>query len=222
MDIVGLGIRIVEQLIEVGLVKDVADLYTLDKHDLLELEGFADKKADNLIGAINSSKSQPLIRLITALGIRSVGEVVAADLARSYASLDLLGNASLAELQKVEGIGPNIAGAIVDWFGRERNRVVLAKLKMAGVWPLADNTLTSTGKGTLAGITFVVTGSLQGFSREGIKEFIQSYGGKVTDSISRNTNYLVVGENPGSKLDKARELGISILDEAGLRKLAAP
>jgi len=222
MDIVGLGIRIVEQLIEVGLVKDVADLYTLDKHDLLELEGFADKKVDNLISAINSSKRQPLTRLIIALGIRGVGEVVAADLTRYFTSLDLLGNASLAELQNVEGIGPNIAGAIVDWFGRERNRVVLAKLKMAGVWPLADNTQTSTGKGTLAGMTFVVTGSLQGFSREGIKEFIQSYGGKVTDSISRNTNYLVVGENPGSKLDKARELGISILDEAGLRKLAAP
>jgi DNA ligase (NAD+) len=222
MDIVGLGIRIVEQLIEVGLVKDVADLYTLDKHDLLELEGFADKKVDNLISAINSSKRQPLTRLIIALGIRGVGEVVAADLTRYFTSLDLLGNASLAELQNVEGIGPNIAGAIVDWFGRERNRVVLAKLKMAGVWPLADITQASTGKGTLAGMTFVVTGSLQGFSREGIKEFIQLYGGKVTDSISRNTNYLVVGENPGSKLDKARELGISILDEAGLRKLAAP
>jgi DNA ligase (NAD+) len=200
----------------------VADLYTLDKHDLLKLEGFADKKADNIIGAINSSKSQPLTRLITALGIRGVGEVVAADLARSYASLDLLGNASLSELQNVGGIGPNIAGAIVDWFGRERNRIVLAKLKMAGVWPLADISQASIGKGSLTGMTFVVTGSLQGFSREGIKEFIQSYGGKVTESVSRSTSYLVVGENPGSKLDKARELGISILDEAGLRKLAAP
>lgn len=218
MDIAGLGIRIVEQLVEAGLVGDVADLYTLRKADLLRLEGFAEKKAQNLLDAIQASKSRPLARLINALGIRGVGEVMAAELARHYPDLDALSKATVDELMQIEGIGPNIAQAIVDWFARPGNQRVLEKLKAAGVWPKAEKP-TEAVQAPLAGLTFVITGTLSGFTREEAKAFIEAHGGKVTDSVSRNTNYLVVGENPGSKLQKAQQLGIPILDETALRRL---
>jgi len=218
MDIVGLGIKIVEQLAQSGLVRDVADIYSLQREQLLSLQGFAEKKADNLLEAIEISKSRPLSRVITALGIRGVGEVVAADLARRYADLDALSVASAEDLQNIEGIGPNIAEAIADWFTHERNRLVVEKLRRAGVWPRGAVQATPAG-GALAGKTFVVTGTLAGFSREGVKEYIEAHGGKVTGSVSKNTDYLVVGENPGSKLDKARELGVKIIGEEELKRL---
>jgi DNA ligase (NAD+) len=219
MDIVGLGIKIVEQLIEARLVKDVADLYTLEKDQLLELEGFAEKKADNLLIAIQASRSQSLERVLTALGIRGVGEVMANDLTRHYTDLDALSQATEDQLQQIEGVGPNIAQAIVDWFARPANRKLLSKLQAAGVWPRAEARAANVEAGPLSGLTFVVTGTLPGFSRDEVKEFIEAYGGKVTGSISKNTSYLVLGENPGSKLDSARELGVEIVDEAGLRNL---
>ncbi len=220
MDITGLGIKIVEQLIAEGLVKDVADLFTLKRDDLLELEGFAAKKADNLIKAICDSAKQPLPRLITALGIHGVGEVSARDLSVHFPSLDLLAAASEDQLQMVDGVGPNIAAGIVDWFSRERNQSVLAKLKSAGVWPTTSpSTVHGPSSGPLSGLTFVVTGTLPTLSREGAKEFIESHGGKVTDSVSKNTNYLVLGEAPGSKLQKAQALGIKIIGEEELRKM---
>lgn len=218
MDIVGLGIKIVEQLIETGLVKDAADLFTLNKEDLLKLEGFAGKKADNLLAAIETSRQQPLSRLIIALGVRGVGEVMAVDLAEHYPDLDALGKASLEDLQQIEGIGPNIAGAIVDWFTRPANRTVLEKLRRAGVWPSAQPRAARNAQ-PLAGMTFVVTGTLPALSRDEAREFIQEHGGKVTDSVSKKTSYLVLGENPGSKLDKARELGVPVIDEAQLRRM---
>lgn len=222
MDIVGLGIKIVEQLVGAGLVHDVADVFSIDKDDLLKLEGFADKKADNLLQSIEISKGRPLARVITALGIRGVGEVVAADLARYFPSLDNLSSSTLEDLQNIEGIGPNIAQAIVDWFAQSANQTVLAKLKVAGVWPFVTDQVAGSGmRKKLAGKTFVVTGTLPGFSREAAKEFIESNGGKVTDSVSKKTDYLVLGENPGSKLEKARTLGIAILDEASLRRLVS-
>jgi DNA ligase (NAD+) len=219
MDIVGLGIRIVEQLAESGLVKDVAELYSLNKEQLLSLEGFAEKKADNLLQAIQASRSQPLARFINALGIRGVGEVMAADLTKKYISLDVLGKASLDELQTIEGVGPNIASAIVDWFNRPANRAVLRKFKGLDIWPESTLDMEQPTSQTLTGMTFVVTGTLPGFSREGIKEYIVSHGGKVTDSVSKKTSYLVAGEGTGSKLDKAREIGIALLDEQGLLNL---
>jgi DNA ligase (NAD+) len=214
-----LGIKIVEQLVEAGLIHDVADLYTLQKEDLLKLEGFAEKKADNLLQSVEASRTRPLARVLTALGVRGVGEVAAADLAQAFGSLDALMAARLDDLQTVEGIGPNIAQAIVDWFERPGNRQVLDKLRAAGVWPMAQKAVV-TGPAPLAGMTFVVTGTLPAFSREQAKEFIEAHGGKVTDSVSKKTSYLVLGENPGSKLDKARSLGVPVLDEAGLRALA--
>jgi len=146
--------------------------------------------------------------------------VVAADLARAYPDLDQLSSASLDDLQMLEGIGPNIAQAIVDWFARPANQRVLQKLHRAGVWPRsAPQETQAIGSQPLEGLTFVVTGTLPGFSREGVKEFIESYGGKVIDSVSKKTGYLVMGENPGSKLEKARSLGVPIMDVAGLRRL---
>ncbi len=219
MDVVGLGIKIVEQLVESGLVRDVADLYTLRKEDLLKLEGFAEKKADNLLASIEASRRQPLARLINALGIRGVGEVMAADLAEAFADLDELSRASVDDLMQIEGVGPNIAQSIVDWFARPANRQVLEKLRKAGVWPRRQLRAPGPTEQPLAGLTFVITGTLPGLSREQARELIQQHGGKVTDSVSRKTDYLVVGEAPGSKLDKARELGVKILDEAGLKRL---
>lgn len=216
MDITGLGIKIVEQLVKKGLVHDVADLYYLTKADLLTLEGFADKKADNILRAIEASKSRPLARLINALGIHGVGEVMAATLAGIYPDLDALSQATVEELQQIEGIGPNIAQSIVDWFSRPTNRKVLEKLKAAGVWPVEKKQVTPEVLLPLTGLTFVVTGTLKRFSREEVKEYIQSHGGKVSESVSRNTSYLVVGENPGSKLERARALGVPILTEEEL------
>jgi DNA ligase (NAD+) len=221
MDIVGMGIKIVEQFVQAGLVKDVADLYYLKKEQLLELEGFAEKKADNLIASIDASRSQPLARLITALGIRGVGEVMAADLAHYFLDLEMLSHASEEDLMRIEDVGPNTAKAVVDWFARPANRQLLEKLRSAGVWPKSDSAsrLEDGSSQPLSGLTFVVTGTLPGFSRDGVKEFIQAQGGKVTDSVSKKTSYLVAGEAPGSKLEKAHSLGVPILDEAALRKL---
>jgi DNA ligase (NAD+) len=192
----------------------------LKKEQLLELEGFAEKKAENLIKAIGDSASQPIQRLLTALGIHGVGEVSAGDLARAFGSLEALAGATEDQLQMVGGIGPNIAAGIVDWFSKSANQQVLAKLKAAGVWPSASpSTVNGPSSGPLSGLTFVVTGTLPTLSRDGVKEFIEAHGGKVTDSVSKKTSYLVLGEAPGSKLQKAQELGVKIIGEEELKRL---
>ena len=218
MDMVGLGVRIVEQLVESNLVKDVADLYTLTREDLLQLEGFADKKADNLLASINTSRQQPLSRVLTALGIRGVGEVMAADLARIYPTLDALSRVKEDELMQVENIGPNTARALVDWFSRPANLNLLQKLAANGLAPKAEEKPAASSS-VLSGLVFVITGTLPTYSREEAKELIQHNGGKVTDSVSKKTSYVVAGEAAGSKLDKARELGVPVVDEAGLLAL---
>lgn len=220
MDIVGLGIKIVEQLVETGLVKDVADLYGLTKEQLLSLEGFADKKAENLLASIDASRQRPLARLITALGIRGIGEVGAGDLAKKYADLDALSKAGSVELQTIEGIGPNIAEAIVDWFAQPANLALIKKLRAFGVWPSGAPAAVAGGVGqTLQGLNFVITGTLPNYSRDEAKELIQAAGGKVVGSVSKNTDYLLCGEAAGSKLEKAQQLGIKIIDEAELLRL---
>ncbi|MFO8037280.1 MAG: NAD-dependent DNA ligase LigA [Anaerolineales bacterium] len=215
MDIVGLGINIVEQLVTEGLVADVASLYTLERDRLLSLEGFGEKKVDNLLRAIEASKNRSLERLITALGIRGVGTVVASDLAGAYQDLDELGKATAEEMQGIEGIGPNIAEAVVDWFSRPANQEVLRKLRESGVWPRAVPE-EDRGPKPLEGLTFVVTGRLEGFTRREIKDYIEDHGGRVTGSISGSTDYLLVGEGPGSKLDRARALGVDVIGEEAL------
>ncbi len=215
MDIVGLGIKIVEQLVEEKLLRDVADLYKLKTEDLLELEGFARKKAENLIEAIENSKSRSLSQVITALGIKGVGEVMASELTKKFSNLEELSKASYDDLLMIEGVGPNIATEIIDWFAQDRNQQILRKLKDAGVWPeikkRESKPLTDL---PLSGQTIVVTGTLEKFSRTEIKDFIEQMGGKTTSSVSKNTNFVLVGDNPGSKFDKAKELGIKILSEA--------
>jgi DNA ligase (NAD+) len=218
MDIVGLGIKIVQQLVDEGLVQDVADLYTLKRSALLKLEGFAAKKADNLLDAIDQSRQRPLSRLISALGIRGIGEVTAVDLAEAYNDLEVLSKATPEELEKIEGIGPNISQAIADWFEQERNQKVLKKLRQAGVWPQRTRQKEALPQ-PLAGLTFVITGTLPNLSRTEVKELIEKYGGKVTGSVSSSTDYLVLVEEPGSKLDRAKELNVPQLDEPALRDL---
>jgi len=229
MDIVGMGTKIVEKLIEAGKVSDVADIFTLTREDILESVTKKDRKtekeppgkiADNLLAAVAESAKRPLNRLVTALGIHGVGEVSAADLAGHFGNLDALSKASVDDLQQIEGIGPNIAAGIVDWFGRDANKKVLAKLKKAGVWPQMQKAEARKQEGAFTGQTFVITGTLPTWSREDAKEFIESNGGKVTDSVSKKTSYLVLGENPGSKFEKAKSLGIKIIGEEELRKMA--
>ncbi|HEY61074.1 MAG TPA: NAD-dependent DNA ligase LigA [Anaerolineae bacterium] len=220
LNIVGLGIKIVEQLVSSGLVNDAADLFTLTKKDLLKLDGFADKKAENIIAAIQNSKSQSLERLITALGIRGVGEVIASVLAARFEDLDDLAHASHDQLEIIEGIGPNIAQAIVDWFAQPRNQVLIEKFRKVGFWPKKELKSRHIALSTLSGNSFVITGTLAHFTRQEAKEYILKHGGKVTNSVSKKTNYLVAGENPGSKFQKAKELGISVIGEEELRKLA--
>ncbi|MGD2157380.1 MAG: NAD-dependent DNA ligase LigA [Anaerolineales bacterium] len=220
MDIVGMGIKIVEQLVMEGLVHDLADLYTLERDDLLELEGFAEKKVDNLLQTIEDSKNQSLPRLLTALGIRGVGEVVAIELAEHFTDLDSLSKASMEDLQDIEGIGPNIAQTVVDWFAGSENQRLLAKLKSVGIWPTVERVSdTATQFQPLSGLTFVVTGSLKNFTRQEVKSFIQSFGGKVTSSVSKKTDYLLIGDNPGSKLDRARALAVDVIGEDELRQM---
>ncbi len=232
MDIDGLGSRIVEKLIETGKVKDVADIYTLTRANILDAVTKKERKtekeppgkiAENLLSAIEVSRSQPLSRLITALGIHGVGEVMAGDLSRAFPNLDALAKAKVDELLQIEGIGPNTAEGIVDWFSRPFNQKVLKKLKSVGMWPKGGEASKAKGQksNVFDGLTFVVTGTLPTFSRDDAKAFIESHGGKVTDSVSKKTSYLVLGENPGSKFDKAKSLGVKIIGEAELKKLAS-
>jgi DNA ligase (NAD+) len=220
LDIVGLGIKIVEQLVSAGLVKNVADLYSLKKPDLLELEGFADKKADNLIESIQRSKQNPLSRLIFALGIKGVGEVVGEQLANEFSSLDRLSKVTQEELEELEGIGPNIAQAIVEWFSHPTHQKLLSQLRDAGMWPTMEfDKITPPENSYFSGKTFVITGTLPGMSRQEAKAFISSLGGKVTSSVSSKTDFLLAGEKAGSKLTKAQELGIQILTEDEIKTL---
>ncbi|MFN4293882.1 MAG: NAD-dependent DNA ligase LigA [Thermoflexales bacterium] len=224
MDIEGLGEKIVAQLIEAGLIADVADLYALKKEDLLGLEKFAERKAQKLLDAIEASKQQPLHRLIVGLGIRHVGEVAARALADRFGSLDALVQAaseSPEALQAIEGVGPVIAESVSEWAKRESTRALIAKLKRAGVDPRQAVRSPKEGSGgPLAGYTFVITGTLSQ-PREAIAAWIEAQGGKVTDSVSKNTTYLVVGDAPGaSKINKARQLNVPTIGEEALRRLA--
>ena len=220
MDITGLGEQIVAQLVQSGLVRSLTDLYHLTKAQLLTLEKFGDKKADNLLEAIQASKSQTLQRLIIGLGIKGIGEVAARKLAQKYGNLDAISRASFNELQQLEGVGPNLAESIYEWFHLESNQHILEQLKELGLWPI-ESTSAPIGTLPLTGLTFVVTGTLEGFTREGISDFILANGGKVSSSVSSKTSYLVLGADPGSKYDKARQLGVPVISEQQLRELAS-
>ena len=219
MDIEGLGYKLAVLLVRNGLVTDVADLYTLKKDDLLALEGFADKRAENLLAAIAESKGQPLWRVLTGLGIRGVGSKVAQTLASHYLSIDALMASPLEEIQEMAGIGSQIATDILIFFSRPRHRELVEKLRRCGV-PLADEPAGESGPAPLEGMTFVITGTLTSMSREVAAALITGHGGKVTGSVSRKTSYLLVGDKPGAaKFKKAQKLDIPMLDEGGLYQL---
>jgi len=218
MDIVGMGINTVRQLVDAGLLKDLSGLYRLTKADLLKLEGFGEKKADNLLAAIDASKSRSLARLINALGIRGVGEVAAQDLAKRYHDLNALSKVTSQQIESIEGFGPSIAENLTEWFASPDNHEMLAKLKASGVWPVEEQS-TASGPQPLDGLTFVITGTLPSLSRSQAKSLIEENGGKVTGSVSKNTSYLVLGADPGSKAAKAQQLNIPTLSEADLRQL---
>ncbi len=207
MDIAGFGIRQAELFVELGFIKDLADIYYLDGAKLLALEGFGEKKVANLMQAIEASKARPPARLLTALGIKGVGEVVAEDLMSHYDSIDALAATPVEELQAVPGIGPILAQSIADWFAQAPNRQVIARLKAAGVTVAGAKVEAKAGAQPFAGLTFVITGTLPTMSRDQARDFIKTFGGKATDSVSKNTSYLVAGESAGSKLDKAQQLG---------------
>jgi len=216
MDIDGLGEKIIDQLMEEGLVKKVSDLYRLTEADLIPLERFAEKSAANLVAAIQNSKQVPLARFINALGIRYVGEATAHLLAQHFGSLEALAQAGEEELLQVEGIGPQVARSIREYFQNPRNQELLKELQTLGVKPLPPE---KPAAAPLAGKTFVFTGALEHLSREEAKALVTTRGGKVSSSVSSKTDYVVVGADPGSKFAKARELGVTILDEAAFRDL---
>ncbi len=216
MNIDGMGEALVNQLTDRGLVKNVADIYKLTKKDLLSLERMGDKSAQNILDEIDNSKKLPLERVIYGLGIRMVGERTAQFLAEHFGSMEALENASVDELQKVNEVGPRIAESIVEFFSIAANRKLVERLREAGL------TLTGRKKerGTkLAGKTFVLTGTLAHFTRDEAKKMIEDAGGKVTGSVSKKTDYVVAGSDAGSKLDKAKDLGVAVIDEKELQKL---
>ena len=210
-DIDGLGPKKVKQLAEEGLISDLSDIFELRKGDLEVLGRFGEKSADNLLKSIETAKKVSLARFIFALGIRHVGEEMAITLARKYASLEKIENASREELEGVEDIGAIVAESIFEYFRTRENLDLIGKLLKAGVEIREDGLLSKK----LDGLSFVLTGSLASYGREEAKELIRKMGGQMSSSISKNTDYLIAGENPGSKLEKARELGVKILDEKG-------
>ena len=216
MDIDGLGEKIILQLVNAGLVKDVSDLYNLTEGDLIPLERFAEKSAQNIVSAIQGSKHRPFWRLINALGIRYVGEATAQVLAQHFQTLEALMAASKEDLLQVEGVGEQVAASLREFFDNPRNRELLQKLREAGV---QEQPPEPRAAGPLAGKTFVFTGGLPNLSREEAKAMVTSRGGKVSSSVSAKTDYVVAGADPGSKLAKAKELGVTILDEAELEEL---
>jgi DNA ligase (NAD+) len=220
LDIEGLGERLVDQLIDGAIVRTLPDLYKLGVAKLAALDRMAEKSAANLVQALERSKHTTLARFLFSLGIRHVGETTAKDLARHFGSLDRIMDASLDRLLEVRDIGPTVAQSIRTFFDQPHNREVVEQLRAAGVhWDEHEGEAADTAPKPLAGKTFVLTGTLPSMSREEAKELIEAAGGKVSGSVSKKTHYVIAGAEAGSKLDKANELGVTVLDEAGLKAL---
>jgi DNA ligase (NAD+) len=216
MNIEGLGEASVAQLLERGMVRSVADLYALTEEQLVSLERFGDKSARTLLKEIERSKHAGLARVIMGMGIRFVGERTAEEIAQEFGSMDAIMNASTEELEQVEEVGPRISKSITDFFARDANRELIALLQAAGVEMTAEKKHRST---QLAGLTFVLTGTLPTLTRDEAKRRIEEAGGKTAGSVSKKTSYVVAGEEAGSKLDKALELKVPVIDEAALLEL---
>ena len=219
MGIEGLGPQNVQLLLEHQLIRDVADLYDLTLEKLMSLPRFGQKSAENLSKAIEASKTRPLERLVFGLGIRHVGQRTAQSLAKQFGSLENLKNATEEELLQIEDIGPKVAHSILNYFSQPESQERLLRLQTSGVMTENVKTDSSQEANTLQGLSFVVTGTLSHYSRQEIKETIENLGGKVIDSVSKKTSYVLVGENPGSKADKAKSLAIPILSEEEFERL---
>jgi len=217
IDIDGLGIALVDQLVDKGLVKNVTDLYRLKIEDLTALERMGKKSAEKLLANIQASRKQPLPRILNALGIPFVGERTAQLLADAFGDLDLIAQASEEDLQQAEEVGPKVSQSIRRFFQENHNKELVERLRQAGFVFTHQRKRREGGK--LSGMTFVLTGTLPGMTREEATERIEAAGGKVSGSVSKKTNYVVAGAEAGSKLDKAQALGVKILDEAGLRQM---
>jgi DNA ligase (NAD+) len=218
LDIEGLGEKLVEQLVDRGRIHSLADIFTLQADELAGFDRMGQKSADNLIAAIQQAKQPLLGRLIFSLGIRHVGETTARDLALHFGSIEKIMSASQDDLLAVTDVGPVVAGSIARFFAETHNQEIVIALQAQGVTPRAEVAPRSAG---LSGKTFVLTGTLPVWTREEASSLIAAAGGKVTGSVSRKTSFVVAGADAGSKLEKALELGVSVLDEAALRELLA-
>ena len=220
LDIEGLGDKLVDQLVDSGIVLSLPGLYKLGVAKLAALDRMAEKSAQNIVDALEKSKSTTLARFLFGLGIRQVGETTAKDLAKHFGKLDRLMDATVEQLLEVRDVGPIVAQSIHAFFAEAHNREVVEQLRAAGMhWAETDGAAAAQGPQLLAGQTLVLTGTLPTLSRDAAKEMIEAAGGKVSGSVSKKTNYVIAGEEAGSKLEKARELGVTILDEAGLLAL---
>jgi DNA ligase (NAD+) len=217
-DIEGVGEQLMRRLWELAVVRSLPDLYRLTKEQLLELDGFADKSASNAIEAIELSKRTPFSRVLLGLNIPDVGWVTAQSLARHFGSVDKLAEAAQEDVVEVEGIGPERAEAIVDWFADDDNRALVEDLRKLGLRFEAGPEERPV-EGPLTGSTYVITGTLEDYSRDEARKALEAKGAKVADSVSKKTTGVVVGESPGSKAAKAEQLGVPVLDEAALKKL---
>jgi DNA ligase (NAD+) len=217
MDVEGMGASVVQQLVSHKMLKDFADIYFLKKEDLLKLDLFADKKAENLLAAINKSKQQPLSRLLFALGIRHIGEKAGYVLADKFSTLDSLASAKKEDISRIHEIGAVMAESVTEFFRQEGTKKLIAKLKKAGV-NMSEPRKKSVAQ-PLAGKTFVLTGELKGFSRNEAERLIRELGGNASSSVSSNTDFVISGESPGSKYDKAKKLGVKIIDEKQFKEM---
>ena len=220
MDIEGLGYKTVDFLLSEGLISDPGDIFTLDADVLLGHERWGELSVANLMAAIAAAKDRPVGRLLVALGIDHVGGTVGRSIAREFGSIDRIAAATTDDIAAIDGIGPEIAASVVAWFGEADNERLLEKLRVAGV-RFADPMEEQGDDVSLSGITVVITGTLDGFSRDAAKTAVEERGGKVTGSVSGRTSAVIAGESPGTKLIKAEQLGVPVLDEAGFRRLLA-
>jgi DNA ligase (NAD+) len=217
-DIEGVGEQLVRRLWELGLVRSIPALYRLTKEQLLELDGFQEKSASNVVAAIDSSKRVPFSRVLFGLNIPDVGWVTAQSLARHFGTIDKIAAASQEDIEEVEGIGPDRAESIAEWFSDKENLKLIAELKDLGL-RLQIGEEDKPVEGPLSGTTYVITGTLDDLSRDQAKAALEALGAKVSDSVSKRTTGVIAGESPGSKLEKARRAGVPVLDEADLKKL---